>query len=208
MESHDMPTAIELESRVAHREAGFTLSELLIVIAIIGIVSAIANGEFLRYLERAKLAACMAQMRVIQRTVFQYSDVGSTFIAESDLWNTAWQGQPPGPYAYLRDNEDPNNGHGNDLDGFDEGNPGNAPRTGKDIDFVVLCQHNHGRLAKYVYIEDEGPPQCATSSSEPNYERFLHMGGGGGNGGTGGGGTGGGGNGGGGNGGGNGGGKP
>jgi len=157
------------------REAGFTMSELLVVVAIIGILSAIATGEYSNYIERAKLAQCMLNMRQVQRTIFQFSEMGSGYIAPGDLWEVGWYGRRPKGLHYLLDDGDANAGHGNDLDGYDEHNPGSV-KPEKDIHFVLLCDHDHGSLGRYVYLEDENPPRIATSGrDDPKYQRFLHM---------------------------------
>jgi prepilin-type N-terminal cleavage/methylation domain-containing protein len=170
------------------REAGFTMSELLVVVAIVGILSAIASGEFLNYQERARLAACMVNMRQIQRTIFQFSEMGTGYISPDELWEVGWYGRRPKGFHYLIDNGDANAGHGNDLDGYDEHNPGSV-KPEKDIHFVLLCDHDHGSLGRYVYLEDENPPRIATTGKDdPKYQRFLNMFGG--SGGTGGGGPG------------------
>ncbi len=87
-------------------------------------------------------------------------------------WDEAWNGRNPGSYSYLVDG-DANKGHGNDLDGFDEDNPGNSVRPQDDIEFVIVCQHNHADLADYVYIEDGGPPTIVLESDDPGYEKFI-----------------------------------
>ena len=115
----------------------------------------------------------MTDLRSIQSTVFTHSGGGWPLPDQRTFWDVAWSGVKPGPYYYLVDNDDPNNGHGNDLDQFDEGNPGNSPRQQKDIHFVVLCQHDHGSLGWYVYLEDEGRPQIATAQNNPKYHRFI-----------------------------------
>ena len=38
---------------------------------------------------------------------------------------------------------------------------------------MLVCRHDHGHLCRYVYIEDDGPPQLATRDNDPKYERFL-----------------------------------
>ncbi len=177
-------------------ERGMTLIEVMVVVLIISVLAAIAIGIMYSRIDKARLARCMNELRSIQSTVHVHGD-GSTLPDEDNFWQIAWNGVKPGPYFYLVDNEDPNNGHGNDLDQFDEGNPGNSPRTRRDINFVVLCQHDHRDLAWYVYVEDEGPPLIAWNGRYPGYHRFIRGnqgGNGGGNdGGNGGGGTGGGG---------------
>jgi prepilin-type N-terminal cleavage/methylation domain-containing protein len=166
------------EAARSQREAGFTMSELLVVVAIIGILSAIAVGEYSNYIERAKLAQCMLNMRQVQRTIFQFSEMGSSYISPDDLWEQAWYGRKPRGFHYLLDDGDANKGHGNDLDGYDEDNPGSV-KPEKDIHFVIVCEHDHGSLGKYVYLEDENPPRIATSGkNDPKYWRFIKMGGG------------------------------
>jgi prepilin-type N-terminal cleavage/methylation domain-containing protein len=150
-----------------------TLIEILVVVAIVGILAGIAIGIFAGRIDKARLARCMTELRSIQSTVFAHSD-GSTFPERASFWDRAWSGIKPGPYYYLVDAEDPNAGHGNDLDGYDEQNPGNSPRERRDIKFVVLCQHNHRDLGWYVYLEDEGPPLMALRDDHPGYHRFIH----------------------------------
>jgi prepilin-type N-terminal cleavage/methylation domain-containing protein len=164
------------EAARSGREAGFTMSELLVVVAIIGILSAIAIGEYSNYIERAKLAQCMLNMRQVQRTIFQFSEMGSSYISPNDLWEQGWYGRQPRGIHYLLDDGDANKGHGNDLDGYDEDNPGSV-KPEKDIHFVIVCEHDHGSLGKYVYLEDENPPRIATTGkNDPKYWRFIKMG--------------------------------
>jgi len=158
-----------------HRaQRGFTLSELLVVVFLIGLLSAIAINKFLDFFERARLARCTLELRGIQEEVWDaYVDTG-TFIDPATYWEIKWKGRRPGPYFYLVDG-DANKGHGNDLDGIDEENPGNSggKRKGKDIKFVVLCQHNHKHLGDYVYLVDNEPPEIADRDNRPGYERFI-----------------------------------
>ena len=64
-------------------------------------------------------------------------------------------GTKPGPYFYLVND------------------PPGASRSGKDVRFVVLCQHDHGDLALYVYVEDDGPPTVADAAHNPHYDLRL-----------------------------------
>jgi len=157
-------------------EAGFTFMELIVAVWLIGILSVLALGILNGRIEKAKLARCFVDIRSIQSTVWTMSD-GITWPEYATFWDYAWAGKRPGPYYYFPNNTDHNAGHGNDLDICDEENPGKseANRDCKDIEFVIVCQHDHRQLANYVYIEDEGPPTIAGWSSEtdPGYDRWI-----------------------------------
>lgn len=155
------------------RESGFTVTELLIVVTIIGILAAIMVPNLMDKVHKARLARCMVELRGIQAGLYLVAEPGITFPDASTFWGTVFPAARPGPYYYLSDSEDPNAGHGNDLDGFDEQNPGGSPREAKDIKFVLLCQHDHAHLCDYVYIEDEGPPQLAMEGDDPGYDKFI-----------------------------------
>ena len=154
-------------------ESGFTLTELLIVVAIIGILTGIMVPNLLERYHKARLARCMVELRGIQTGLYLASEPGLTFPDAATFWGSVFPAARPGPYYYLADAEDPNAGHGNDLDGYDEQNPGESKREAKDIKFVLLCQHDHAHLCKYVYIEDEGAPQLAMEGDDPQYDNFI-----------------------------------
>ena len=155
-------------------ERGFSPNELLIVVAILGILSVAIAGEMSNAIEKARLSACMANMVTIREMVWANSDGGMDFPEREILWSHIMRGSASRGYWYALDNDDANKGHGNDLDFFDEQNPGKAPRVDKNIYFVLRCEHNHGRLADYVYLEDEGPPQIAMGRDQPRWNKFYN----------------------------------
>jgi prepilin-type N-terminal cleavage/methylation domain-containing protein len=164
----------EKNRRNRQRQAGFTLTEMIVVVYVAGLLSAIVTSAFIDQMEKARLARCMSELRGIQSAVFVYSPNGIQIPDPQDFWPMAFPDGRPGPYYYLIDG-DPNKGHGNDLDGIDEENPGKSYLNLEKVDirFVVLCQHDHGNLANYVYVTDVGPPQIVTADNDPGYENFI-----------------------------------
>jgi prepilin-type N-terminal cleavage/methylation domain-containing protein len=155
------------------RWSGFSLTELIVVVNIVGVLSAVVIPTVMDKLHKTRLASCMVELRGIQSGLYQVAQPGTTFPEVATFWAAAFPAGRSGPFYFLSDAEDPKAGHGNDLDGFEEQNPGNSKRKAKDIKFVLVCQHDHGHLCRYVYIEDDGPPQLATSDNDPKYEKFL-----------------------------------
>ena len=154
-------------------EAGLTLVELLAILFLVTLLATIGLNEFQNYRERTRLVKCMAEIRGIQAAVYNMGD-GRLIPDPKTFWERTWpDGRKHGPYFYIIDG-DPNEGHGNDLDGVDETNPGSSDPDEEDIKFVILCDHDHGELGKYVYLTDEGPPVVVHGDGDdPGYERFI-----------------------------------
>jgi prepilin-type N-terminal cleavage/methylation domain-containing protein len=169
--AHDAPSRSNPGERT---QRGFSLNELLVVVFLIGLLSAIAVNKVVDIIEKARVARCKLELRGIQEEIWDAYAENGVFPDPDSYWQDKWRGRRPGPYYYLVDG-DANKGHGNDLDGIDEENPGASgdKRKGKDIDFVVLCQHDHKHLADYIYLVDHDPPMIADDNNRPGYERFI-----------------------------------
>jgi general secretion pathway protein G len=77
------------------RDDGFTLVELLVVLAIIGLIAAIAAPQVLRYLGTARVDAAKVQMRNISSALeLLYIDIGRYPTTEEGL--TILVGRPEG----------------------------------------------------------------------------------------------------------------
>jgi len=154
-----------------------TLTEVTVLVFLLSILTVIGTHNVLNSIERARLTRCLAEVRSIQAAIIMDSDRNRHFEDPATFWANHFHGKKPGPYYYLLDG-DPNKGHGNDLDGIDEENPGESwkNREREDIKFVVLCQHNHRHLGSYVYCVDAEPPVVVGGESgapDPLYTRFI-----------------------------------
>lgn len=140
----------------AQHPAGAALIEVLIVILVISVMTSLAVSAGMSKMQKAGLARCFAELRSIQARISADSMEGG--LPDPDtFWKVYWHGAKPGPYFYLVG---------------DKAHQG-ASRSGKDVRFVVLCQHDHGDLALYVYVEDDGPPTVADAAHNPHYD--LHL---------------------------------
>lgn len=97
--------ASESESRTTRREAGFSIVEVLVILVVISIVTAIGVSQFLRAYDRSRQRSTMADMRTVASASGTYyidageysSDLESLEpyylqpVPRVDRWGYAWQ---------------------------------------------------------------------------------------------------------------------
>jgi prepilin-type N-terminal cleavage/methylation domain-containing protein len=160
--------------RKRHHDAGFSVTELLVAVHILGIVAALAVNAYSNVIERARLARCLDELRGIQAAVWSASDNGGDFPNPAAFWKNHFKGAKPGPYVLLIDGNPATGGvdlDGDSMEGPDETGGGTGRRS---VEFVVVYPERFGDLAEYVYIEDHGPPTIVSGpEDDPGYRRFA-----------------------------------
>lgn len=144
-------------------QKGFSVVELIIVIAVVGLISVILINELVGAQDAATTVKCLADLEAFASEVQMIALTGPPPTTKQVRDHSAWDKKFKN-YHYVPNNKDNNMGHGNDLDGCDEENPGQSSknRTCIPMRFVVVCKHaTHGNNsdAKYCFKVDGLPPQ-------------------------------------------------
>ena len=150
--------------RPSASDLGFTLSETIIVVFLIGIVTAIVVTSVQYSVERARMASCMMELRGIQAALWHDTDGGNRKIDPETFWDTHYKGTKPGPFVLMVDS--------GTVGGSETGTRGfGAAADGQpESPFVVVGRYAHWAPGQYVYIEGDQPPRLVTGSEEdPGY---------------------------------------
>lgn len=152
------------------RTAGFSATELLVAVQIVGILAAIAVSSVGDVLDRARLARRMDELRGLQAAMWSASDNGLAFPSPAVFWSRHARGAGADTFGLLVDvgGVDLANAaaEGADTAGGDQGR--------RRVEFVFICDDDFGRQAEYVYIEAHGPPEIVTGrDDDPGYRRFT-----------------------------------
>jgi type IV pilus assembly protein PilA len=73
-----------LESAVPHRHSGFTLIEVMIVVAIIGLLGSIASVQYVNYVTKSKWRAAYAESAAVRNTI-ELAVVGGDSLVLKDM---------------------------------------------------------------------------------------------------------------------------
>ena len=98
---------------------GFTLIELMIVVAIIGILAAIAIPDFLKFQAKAKQSECKTNLGAVFTTQVAYFGENNTYGGGSDCFiDLAWEPEGDSIYSYFcAEDVIPNPNRGADASG-------------------------------------------------------------------------------------------
>jgi len=161
--------SLEKEKKVSK---GFSLVEAIITVAVIGMISMIFISKIIGVRDAATTVRCLADMEAFAAEIDSLSPTGPAPLQNEVADHIDFAGKFAN-YYYIPNNADSNEGHGNDLDGCDETNPGSSlpGRTCMPMRFIIVCTHTtHGNNsdAKYCFKVDGMPPQIVA------YEEFRH----------------------------------
>ena len=158
------PASEDRGAKIGHR--GFSILDIVVLITAFTVVAGVVIPSVLSEYEMARLSGCKAEVELMKAVAQEMCD--SRCVPTPDqFWAVGFPNAEEGDYYYIVDDQDANKGHGNDLDGCDESDPDNSPRSrGADITFVVLCNHDHGQLGKYVFASNQEPPTVVPVDGE------------------------------------------
>ena len=95
--------SLAAESRRNHWPKGLTIIELMVVVAIIGTLTSIAVPSYITYKEKAKVAAAIAEIRIIEKEISRYfMDHNGYPQSLSDIRNSVFIDPWGNPYRYLK----------------------------------------------------------------------------------------------------------
>ena len=151
---------------------GFSLIDVIVTIAVIGILSGIFVSIIVGARDAATTVKCLADLEAFAAEVGALAPTGPAPTQKQVRDQIDWSGKYK-DYWYIPNNKDFNKGHGNDLDGCDEENPGKSlpGRNCIPMRFLIVCEHTtHGNNsdAKYCFKIDGMPPQIMP------YGEFRH----------------------------------
>lgn len=153
---------------------GFSVLEVVIAVMVIGLLASIIIPRISGVTQAATTVKCAASLYGFAEEVeLIWLDSPAPSQADLNKKDIGWPNGKYKDYWYVPNNKDFNSGHGNDLDGCDEENPGASSKNRDCIPmrFVIVCNHqSHGDQgdAKYLFVTDMYPPMIVP------FEQYRH----------------------------------
>ncbi|HNP83287.1 MAG TPA: prepilin-type N-terminal cleavage/methylation domain-containing protein [Nitrospira sp.] len=145
------------------RQQGFTIIELMIAVTIVGALAGLAIPNYLGYLDKARLARCIAEIRYIERAIDSYEAANESLpntLAEVGAGDMVDPWGNPYEYLNIADLTLPGGGGGGNGGGGGGGGNGGGKNTFHwfEPDSAYAAQGGDGNASK----------------GKPRKDRFLH----------------------------------
>ena len=151
------------KSPTRRRQVGFTMIELLIVVAIIGILASIAIPQLLTAYRKAHITRLFAEIKGFQRALVQYSIDNSWFPLENEFDKNTLE--PLVSAGYLKVNSLTRHLRDNEIHSYKYQVGKGTGKKGKKGKSKALTWHCHPKLPPY----DDGPYKVKIEGNESGY---------------------------------------
>ena len=172
--------------RLEHNNEGFTLIELVLVVAIVGILSTLAIPNYIGFLDKARMARTVAEMNAISKDILGYAYATGQY--PDNLAQAGWSQRLDrwgNPYQYLRiDCTNPLPLYGR-LDNIEPSHTGSEglvlpasvarPHVNPHVSLAVDVGNHQGRI--YLVAQGgnwNGGGNGGCGSGQPRKDHFLH----------------------------------
>ena len=161
------------------RQQGFTIIELMIAVTIVGALAGLAIPNYLGYLDKARLARCIAEIRYIERAIDSYEaayDLFPNTLAEVGAGEIVDPWGNPYEYLNIAALTLPGGGGGNGNAGGAGGGGGGAGGAGGGGGNGNAGGNGGGKKTSY-WFEPDSAYAAGTgngSAGKPRKDRFLH----------------------------------
>lgn len=168
--------------RLEHNNEGFTLIELVLAVAIVGILSTLAIPNYMGFIEKARMARTVAELNAISKDILGYAYATGQY--PDSLAQIGWDQRRDNwgnPYQYLRiDCTNPLLLYGR-LDNIEPSHTGSEglvlpasvarPHVNAHVSLAVDVGNHLGRM---YLVAQGGNGNGGCGSGQPRKDHFLH----------------------------------